>query len=41
MSVLTSKDLETWQGPFSVFDVPPDFWGQEGVWAPEMHVYKG
>ena len=41
VSVLTSKDLETWQGPFSVFDVPPDFWGQEGVWAPEMHVYKG
>jgi len=41
VSVLTSKNLESWRGPFSVFDVPSDFWGQEGVWAPEMHAYKG
>jgi GH43 family beta-xylosidase len=41
VSVLTSKDLQTWQGPSSVFDVPADFWGQAGVWAPEMHAYKG
>jgi len=41
VSVLTSKDLETWQGPFSVFDVPADFWAQKGVWAPEMHAYEG
>ena len=41
VSVLTSKDLESWRGPFSVFDVPADFWGQMGVWAPEMHAYKG
>ena len=41
VSALTSRDLVTWEGPFSVFDVPPDFWAQELVWAPEMHAYEG
>ena len=41
VSVLTSKELESWAGPVSVFDVPVDFWGQKGVWAPEMHAYEG
>ena len=41
VSVLTSKDLNSWDGPVSVFDVPGDFWGQNGVWAPEMHAYEG
>ncbi len=41
VAVYTSKDLETWRGPLSVFEVPSDFWGQKGVWAPELHAYRG
>jgi len=41
VAALTSKDLETWQGPYSIFEVPDDFWGRQGVWAPEVHPYKG
>jgi len=41
VGVYTSKDLENWQGPFTVFEVPKDFWAQEGIWAPELHAYKG
>ncbi|UCD49242.1 MAG: family 43 glycosylhydrolase [Phycisphaerales bacterium] len=41
VSVLTSKDLQTWQGPYPIFEIEPDFWAQGSVWAPEMHRYQG
>jgi len=40
----TSKDLITWEGPYIIFQTPPDFWGGvniRGIWAPELHAYKG
>jgi arabinan endo-1,5-alpha-L-arabinosidase len=37
----TSKDLETWEGPQVIFEVPEDFWAQGGIWAPELHAYRG
>lgn len=36
----TSKDLDTWQGPQVIFEIPEDFWAQRGIWAPELHAYK-
>ena len=41
VSILTSKDLQTWEGPVSVFNAPEDFWGTTLVWAPEIHAYEG
>jgi GH43 family beta-xylosidase len=40
VSVLTSKDLQTWTGPYPIFQIAPDFWAQGSIWAPEMHEYK-
>ena len=40
----TSKDLITWQGPHIIFRTPQNFWpdaNMRGIWAPEMHFYKG
>ena len=40
----TSKDLKTWQGPRSIYNPPADVWGDirtSGIWAPEIHKYKG
>lgn len=40
----TSKDLVNWQGSKTIFRTPPDIWGEirtAGIWAPEMHLYKG
>lgn len=37
----TSKDLEQWTGPHVVFEIPEGFWANRGIWAPEMHVYRG
>jgi hypothetical protein len=37
----TSKDLETWAGPRVIFEIPEDFWAQRGIWAPELHAYRG
>lgn len=40
----TSKDLVEWQGPQIIFKTPNDLWGDipiTGIWAPEMHLYKG
>ena len=40
----TSKDLINWEGPHTIFQTPNDFWGDvkiQGIWAPEMHEYKG
>ncbi|MBR5661249.1 MAG: family 43 glycosylhydrolase [Bacteroidales bacterium] len=36
-----SEDLETWYGPQRVFTVPEDNFINGGVWAPEVHHYKG
>lgn len=38
-----SRDLDTWEGPFLVFVVPPGIWANpaHGAWAPEVHEYKG
>ena len=41
VSIMTSKDLATWEGPLSIFDAPDDFWGTKLVWAPEIHAYGG
>jgi len=37
----TSKDLVNWTGPRVVFEIPKDFWAQKGIWAPELHAYRG
>ena len=40
----TSKDLVNWEGPHIIFQTPQDLWGDiniVGIWAPEMHFYKG
>ncbi|HEY4245677.1 MAG TPA: glycoside hydrolase family 43 protein [Lacunisphaera sp.] len=37
----TSKDLATWNGPRVIFEIPENFWTQRGIWAPELHDYKG
>ena len=40
----SSKDLVHWQGPKTFYEVPNDLWGDTtvvGIWAPEMHYYKG
>lgn len=38
-----SRDLQHWQGPFNVFQVPDGIWADsnEAAWAPEVHEYKG
>jgi hypothetical protein len=38
-----SKDLENWDGPYVVFEVPDGIWANpaHGVWAPEVHEYRG
>jgi arabinan endo-1,5-alpha-L-arabinosidase len=36
----TSKDLETWEGPHVIFEVPENFWANRGIWAPELHSYQ-
>jgi GH43 family beta-xylosidase len=41
----TSKDLINWEGPHIVYETPKEMWGEdvhiEGIWAPEIHAYKG
>jgi beta-glucosidase len=41
VGVYSSKDLETWHGPATVFETPADFWAQGAIWAPEMHCCQG
>jgi GH43 family beta-xylosidase len=41
VSVFSSKDLDGWRGPISVFDLSKDSWAQGQIWAPEMHAYQG
>lgn len=37
----TSKDLDSWSGPFKVFTPKKNFWGTKEYWAPEVHIYHG
>ncbi|MBK8857995.1 MAG: family 43 glycosylhydrolase [Opitutaceae bacterium] len=37
----TSPDLETWTGPTTVFERPAEWWADRGIWAPEIHTYRG
>jgi arabinan endo-1,5-alpha-L-arabinosidase len=40
----TSTGLATWYGPHTIFTVPDSLWGDIrifGIWAPELHAYKG
>ena len=37
----TSRDLETWSGPRVIFEAPENFWAQRGIWAPELHAWRG
>jgi arabinan endo-1,5-alpha-L-arabinosidase len=40
----TSKDLATWEGPKVIYSAAEDVWGEipvVGIWAPELHAYKG
>src|SRR4051812_14623816 len=32
-----TKDLQHWEDPVPVWEVPADHWGRETVWAPEVH----
>lgn len=41
LGAYTSKDLKTWEGPTTIFEIPEDFWAQGSMWAPEMHLYEG
>ncbi len=41
VEVYTSRDLQNWSEPVSVFEVPRDFWARKWVWAPEVHEYEG
>jgi len=35
-----STDLKNFEGPFTVFTPPHDFWADENFWAPEVYSYK-
>ena len=40
----TSTDLVNWRGPKTIYRTPTNVWGDiptAGIWAPEMHFYKG
>ena len=39
--VYATRDLENWDPPRTVFEVPRGHWGRETVWAPEVHRYQG
>jgi hypothetical protein len=42
--IYTSKDLVNWQGPRTIFQPATNIWGDipvAGIWAPEIHAYKG
>lgn len=39
--VYVSTDLESWEGPKSVFEKYDGFWGEFQYWAPEVHYYNG
>ncbi len=40
----TSQDLIHWEGPEIIFKAPEDLWDDiqiQGIWAPELHEYRG
>jgi arabinan endo-1,5-alpha-L-arabinosidase len=40
----TSRDLVNWEGPHIIFQTPPGWWDGadiRGIWAPELHAYRG
>ncbi len=39
--VFKTKDLDNWEKPIPVFEIPENHWGRETVWAPEVHFYNG
>ncbi|WP_277678107.1 glycoside hydrolase family 43 protein [Gracilibacillus dipsosauri] len=39
--VYVGKDLESWDGPYSVFRPDQNFFANENFWAPEVHAYNG
>ena len=39
--VFKTRDLDHWEDPITVFEVPLDHWGRETAWAPEVHRYNG
>jgi GH43 family beta-xylosidase len=41
VAAYVSKDLAQWEGPHIVFETPEGFWGNRGIWAPELHAYRG
>jgi hypothetical protein len=41
VAICTSPDLENWTAPETLWEIPADFWAQKGIWAPELHVYRG
>jgi len=44
VNMRTSKDLLHWSAPRTIYTPPKDVWDTikiAGIWAPEMHLYKG
>ncbi|MFO7696202.1 MAG: glycoside hydrolase family 43 protein [Anaerolineae bacterium] len=41
VEVRASRNLVDWERPEPVYAVPEENWGRAGVWAPEMHAYRG
>jgi hypothetical protein len=41
--VYKSQDLESWSGPYLVFEIPDGSWANpaQSPWAPEVHLYNG
>ncbi|MBN1854914.1 MAG: family 43 glycosylhydrolase [Pirellulales bacterium] len=40
----TSRDLNIWDGPKVIYEVPEKAWGDiavRSIWAPELHAYRG
>jgi len=36
-----TTDLENFEGPYELFKVTPDFWGEKNCWACELHKVRG
>lgn len=41
VAVYTSKDLKSWNDKVQVMTLPEGNWSRGGIWAPEVHKYKG
>jgi len=35
-----TRDLDNWEDPVPVWEVPAEHWGRETAWAPEVHAYN-